>query len=137
MNIIAMSWPSILLSPNKKQHPMQVYRWRKKARETAHYEMIAQRPYGEVPEGHLRLSILFSPPTGSGEFDLDNVIAMMKPKVDGMCDALGINDRRVREILAGFREPSTPDGYVLLRLDAAVPDASFGEWSAALPPGIA
>lgn len=54
-----------------------------------------QRPVwdGKLPEGMLRLSITFYRPNRRS-YDRDNLLARMKSGLDGMCDALKINDKR-------------------------------------------
>lgn len=47
----------------------------------------------EIPDGPLRLSIKFYRPTRRS-YDRDNLLARMKSGLDGMCDAMKINDKR-------------------------------------------
>lgn len=96
--VLVLSWPSRELSPNTRQH------WRPHAAAKRSYrrlcwaDALEQRANvrfgaafrGDVPL-HLRLT--FCPPDRR-RYDRDNLLARMKAGIDGLCDALQIDDRR-------------------------------------------
>lgn len=96
---IVLPWPGSALSPNGRTH------WRVLAKAKARYrQQCAEhaRTTGglpSVPAGAVvALEMVFHPPTRRG-YDLDNLHARMKSGLDGLCDALGVNDRQFRPVL--------------------------------------
>lgn len=63
-------------------------------------------------EGDIRVHMVFVPPTRHHR-DEDNLIATMKSGLDGLADALGVNDKRFR-----LSHEVTPDigGYIVIKL---------------------
>lgn len=92
---ILIPWPPADLSPNKRTY------WRKKNPIKAAYRdecfYIAQRYAGKIPQGLVRAAFIFYPPDNRAR-DLDNVLAGAKSGIDGVCMALGINDKYLRPI---------------------------------------
>ena len=89
--MIELPWPPASLSGHNTGH------WRgksaivKKHREWARLATLAAKPV--VPEtGDIRLSITFYPPDRRG--DRTNFPNRAKPLIDGIADALKVNDRR-------------------------------------------
>ena len=91
--IITLAWPDSLLSPNR------VANWRKKAtaRKVARARAaIATRSgVGSLgampPDASLEVSLTFCPPD-KRKRDMDNVLSSLKSAIDGMADALSVND---------------------------------------------
>jgi hypothetical protein len=68
---------------------------------------LAQRHEARLPsEGPIGVVYKIVPPDGRHR-DLDNIIASLKPFQDGLCDALGVNDRRFLPTFE-FAEPEKP-----------------------------
>lgn len=97
--IIALPWPSRTLSPNARKH------WRSRsaavkcARRAGFYATKAARiaiAAGDVP---VTLAMTFHPPDNRAR-DLDNAFASCKALIDGIADALGVDDRAFRYRLA-------------------------------------
>lgn len=65
-------------------------------------------------DGSLELRLVFFPPDRR-HYDLDNLHARMKAGLDGLCDALEINDRRFRPVTVD-RMNRCPGGRVLVHL---------------------
>lgn len=92
---VVLPWPSPKLSPNARVH------WAELAKAKAAYRracFVLCREAGFEKEvfhaaQDLRLSLSFVPPTRAGR-DLDNCLASMKAGIDGLADALGVDDRR-------------------------------------------
>lgn len=88
---IELPWPPASLSGHAKGH------WRTKSvptkrfREWARLATLEVKPV--VPDtGDIRISITFYPPDRRG--DRTNYPNRCKPLLDGIADALGVNDRR-------------------------------------------
>jgi len=62
-------------------------------------------------EGNVPVSIMFHPPRNSG--DIDNMLAALKSGIDGMCDALGINDKRLRPLTLDIGD-KFPSGKIII-----------------------
>lgn len=60
-------------------------------------------PY--TKEGDIPIKIVFTPPSKRG--DRMNFLNRLKPAIDGIADALGVNDARFVPSIE-FREPETP-----------------------------
>ncbi len=88
---IVLPWPPSSLSPNTRQH------WSKlaKSKKLYRYECWAQAKAQGVQKsdtGSLHLDIVFVPPSRRA-FDLDNCLARIKAGLDGLADALGVDDK--------------------------------------------
>lgn len=88
---ITLPWPPKDLSPNSRIH------WAKLAQAKKAYrtECFLQARIAGVKRQEARrahVSISFVPPDRRGR-DLDNCLAMLKSGLDGIADALGIDDK--------------------------------------------
>lgn len=121
---IDLPWPPAALSPNARKH------WRILAKAKADYR---QRCAVYASLGGMKLgaelipvSIVFHPPDRRS-YDLDNLHARIKAGLDGMCDALGCNDKQFRPVTVDLGE-RVKDGIVrvtLLRSGNARVDGGF------------
>ena len=101
--------------PHPKLNPNQAHGgWRTTenlrvvAKETGYVqglEAIEKQPF--VPSEQHALRITFYPPDRRHR-DVDNLHASMKHYLDGVCLALGINDRSFREVTLAFSEVRKP-----------------------------
>lgn len=90
---IHLPWPRKALSPNARVH------WRTKApfvkaarAEAAWWAVIAFA--GQKPAwARVAVSVIFFPPDNRRR-DLDNLIASLKPTMDGIAEAIGIDDAK-------------------------------------------
>ena len=101
MTRIELPWPAKELSPNARGHWAKQARFKKGARELAHWTVLengwskfsnwtTQIPY---PSRNLPITLTFCPPDKRRR-DLDNAIASFKASQDGIADALGIDDSK-------------------------------------------
>ena len=91
-NLVILPWPPKELSPNSMIH------WAKKAKHKKLYRTacwvlslnarISCSKLGKVP-----IEITFYPPDRRHR-DADNMVASIKSGLDGVADALGVNDRQ-------------------------------------------
>lgn len=91
MTEILFPWPPAELSPNARCH------WAKKARIIKKYRAdcfyLTKAAKAKAGEGAILLDVVFYPPTPRSR-DMDNMIASVKALLDGLADALGVNDSR-------------------------------------------
>jgi hypothetical protein len=91
---IILPWPSRDLHPNSRVHWAKRAKASKAARELAHLLAIeAGWHRATLPEGRLHVW-LDAYPADRRRRDADGVLSSLKPHLDGIADALGIDDRR-------------------------------------------
>lgn len=92
---VTLPWPPAGLNPNARLH------WAAKSKQAKAYRMAcfalcieAKLNQMALPEsGFVTLDIEFIPPDRRAR-DLDNMLSSVKNGLDGIADALGVNDRR-------------------------------------------
>lgn len=114
MNAITLPWPPSSLSGHAEGH------WRSKSTPTAKHRAwanLATLAAGiKAPgAGDIRVHIQFTPPNLRG--DRTNFANRIKPYLDGIADALGVNDSRFLPRYS-FLPPEKP-GCVRFTLEAA------------------
>lgn len=113
--MIRLPWPPATLSGHAKGH------WREKAaatkqhREWARLATLAAGPIQIPATGDIRIRIRFVPPDRKG--DRGNFPHRIKAGIDGIAQALGVNDARFLPSYE-FAEPRKP-GCVFVTLEAA------------------
>lgn len=95
--VITLPWPDKALHPNARVHWAAKAKAAKAARTAAGWAAKVARVRVEG-EGRVTLNILFKPPSRR-RHDIDNCLAACKSALDGIADALGINDCRFRFVL--------------------------------------
>lgn len=93
--MLTLPWPPSTLSPNGRLH------WARLAKAKAEYRKLckavtARSGRWKMPET-FDIALRFVPPTRRN-YDRDNLLARMKAGLDGMCDAMGIDDKRIGAI---------------------------------------
>lgn len=91
-----LAWPAPELSPNHTGHWRMKAAAKKAARGEAYIicrEAIAGAWIAEQREEAVSVSLTFCPPDRRPR-DMDNCLASCKAYIDGISDALGINDQR-------------------------------------------
>lgn len=118
MIAIDLPWPNRALSPNSRIH------WRPKAaiaKTSRQYAIWCAREAGirandpDIPQ-HLKVTAIFMPPDNRRR-DLDNMLASMKPALDGIAQAIGIDDSKWQ--IAIRKEAPVKGGAVRIELEAA------------------
>lgn len=93
---ITLPWPPKELSPNAKLHWARVMRFKKMYRELCHINTLEQKGRGiKFDDAPVQVHLTFHKPTRRA-MDWDNLIARMKAGLDGLSDALKINDKQFR-----------------------------------------
>lgn len=108
--MIQLPWPPAKLSPNARGN------WRTKEKARTAYKLegyIAARGM-RAPEGDIHLSITFHPPDKRHR-DLDNCLASVKYALDGIANALKINDTAFRPITIDWGEP-VKNGKIVIKI---------------------
>lgn len=95
MITVELPFPPRQLMPNCRMDRRAKASYAQTARGTAKYETYNARPNWDFefpPEQRIPLSLTYYPPDYKAR-DLDNLLAASKALIDGMCDALNINDK--------------------------------------------
>ena len=92
MRTVTLGWPSRALSPNARSHWATLARAKKAARKEGYFAVNCGAPI-LIGAAHIRIQVTFIPPDARRR-DLDNLIASIKPHLDGISDAIGIDDSR-------------------------------------------
>lgn len=119
--MIELPWPPKELSPNARIHHMAKARVTKGYRETAYW--LARKDGPQFLPDHMmeasrpiRLDITFSPPDRRKR-DLDGMLSSIKAGLDGLADAMGVNDQRFEFTLR--RAEPVKGGRVIIVVEAA------------------
>ena len=120
---IVLGWPPSDLSPNKRLHWAKLATAKKQYRKdclsvTKEQLKKYKGVYEKIPE-KLVLEMLFIPPD-KRSYDRDNLVARMKAGIDGLSDALRINDKRFNTVISTM-DTTTLGGYVRIRILQEIP----------------
>lgn len=113
---IELPWPAKELHPNGRSHYMAKAREAKKARSNAHKSALAagiRLGDFDIPQA-LRVTVTFMPKTRNA-FDLDNALAALKSSLDGIADAIGVDDSKWH--IALRKEEPVKGGLVRIELE--------------------
>ncbi len=101
---IIIPWLDKRLMPNNKNgKSWKTTNKHKVAYKESCYYITKQCKQKKFPDGNIELDIMFYPPDKRHR-DLDNCLAAIKSGIDGVADALGVNDRRFKPITIDFGE---------------------------------
>jgi len=112
--IVTLPWPNRVLSPNAREHWRNVARVKKAARLDAYWLTVAAYD-GETFQAPT-VAMEFCPPDNRRR-DLDNMIAAMKAGLDGISQAIGVDDRHFA--LSAEVGEIVPRGAVFVTVEAA------------------
>lgn len=90
--MITLSWPPRELSPNARPHHMARARATKAYRTASHWAAKAAHATAPEGDGDIAIRVTFHPP--SRRPDRQNMPGWIKAGIDGIADAIGVNDRR-------------------------------------------
>lgn len=95
---LELNWPPSVLWPNGRAHWAVKNRAKRVARDTA-YWVTRAAPVVAVPDrGAIPVRLTFCPPT-KRRYDLDNALAACKAALDGVAEALVVDDVRFAPVL--------------------------------------
>lgn len=117
---IVLGWPPSDLSPNARLHWGKVARAKKQYRQAC-LSVTKEQLKNEknkknsknIPE-RLVLEMTFIPPDRRS-YDRDNLVARMKAGIDGLSDALRINDKRFNTVISTMDQDYL-GGFVKIRI---------------------
>ena len=116
-SVILLPWPARALHPNARGHFMARARATKKARHDAWLATLAAVSKPRRAElraaAKLRAHVRFFPPDNRNR-DEDGMVPSVKSQLDGIADALGVNDGRFR--LSHEVEGVTKGGRVIVEI---------------------
>ena len=115
---IVLGWPPSDLSPNKRLHWAKLASAKKQYRKDCYSVSKEQLKkyrgvYDNIPE-KLVLEMTFIPPD-KRSYDRDNLVARMKAGIDGLADALRINDKRFNTVISTM-DSDYLGGFVRIRI---------------------
>jgi len=96
--IITFPWYPKELSPNSSKHYLNKAQFKKRYRLECYYHTKAAMVDYPVRDDYKALQITFYKPNNR-HMDLDNMLASIKSGLDGMADALGVNDKCFKRIV--------------------------------------
>lgn len=113
--MIELPWPPKELSPNARVHFRTKAAAAKAYREQSYWITKAADPAPFSATGGIGLRFDFHPPDRRRR-DLDNMLASIKAGVDGIADALGVDDQRFGFWLS--REAPVKGGKIVVTVEA-------------------
>lgn len=118
--IVRLPFPDPALSPNraKGRHWTALADAKASARDAGYFATKQAATAFSAPAGDIALSLLFLTPDKRRR-DADNLLAASKSLLDGMADALGVDDRRFRPILVDW-QPGPPGGALLVAVGVQI-----------------
>ena len=118
---IVLGWPPSDLSPNARLHWAKLARAKKQYRKASFSvskEQLKKIKTDSIPE-KLVLEMTFIPPDRRS-YDRDNLVARMKSGIDGLADALKINDKRFNTVISTM-DTDYLGGFVRIRILQEIP----------------
>tara|TARA_B100000424_G_scaffold83609_1_gene62574 strand:+ start:40 stop:468 length:429 start_codon:yes stop_codon:yes gene_type:complete len=118
---LVLGWPPSDLSPNARLHWAKLARAKKTYRKdcfSVSKEQLKKYKYDALPET-LILEMTFMPPDRRN-YDRDNLVARMKAGIDGLADALRIDDKRFNTVISTL-DQNYLGGFVRIRILQEIP----------------
>ncbi len=117
---ITLPWPDSKLMPNRRhgKHWASSQPAKVRSRQDAYYLAKAAKPEA-MPDGLLPLRIEFHAPDARKR-DIDNLLSAHKAALDGIAQALGVDDSRFRPITLDYTTDTTKRGFVRIQIGEAV-----------------
>mgnify|MGYP001195151922 FL=1 len=120
---VVLGWPPTDLSPNARKHWAVVAKAKKQYRKDCYSVSKEQlKKFKKITENipeRLVLEMTFIPPDRRS-YDRDNLVARMKSGIDGLADALKINDKRFNTVISTMDQDYL-GGFVRIRILQEIP----------------
>lgn len=113
---IELPWPDRVLHPNARTHHMAKAKVAKAVRLQAFYTALSATPFDAPEQGNVLVTMDFFPPD-SRRRDLDGMLSASKNQLDGIADAIKVNDNRFA-LLIRRQDPAPPHGKVVVTVEA-------------------
>lgn len=111
---VTLPFPPTGLSPNSRLHWRSLASLKKTYREVC-WACTLEQNQSPVPDGPLMLELMFVKPSRR-QMDRDNLLARMKSGLDGVADALKINDNRFATVVIRVAPDDQIGGFVRLKI---------------------
>jgi hypothetical protein len=92
---IELSWPPSVLNPNIKAHWRTKHQWAKVYKHEAYILSKKGYRFALMAEEPINVHVIFYPPDNRHR-DEDNMLASLKAALDGIAQAIGVDDRWFR-----------------------------------------
>lgn len=109
-----LPWPDKTLSPNSRPHWAKLSKAKKKAKHDAYY-LALEAGLGRIEADTVAVNLTFYPPDRRPR-DGDNLLASHKAALDGISQALGVDDSKFR-VSFGMAGAIEKNGMVKVELD--------------------
>lgn len=116
--MVVLPWPDSALMPNRKNGRHWASTQRAKLQAQAEGGVAARQALGRNAfrtTAHMPVSIRFVAPDRRKR-DIDNLLASMKPQIDGIARALGVDDSRFRPITLDDAIDKNKKGFVIVEI---------------------
>ncbi len=110
---IILPFPSPDLSPNARLHWAKVAKAKSAYRASCNARALLALKKPWLYEAPYQLDLEFFKPTKRSQ-DLDNLLARMKSGIDGVCTAIGIDDKDFKSVTVSAAQDT--GGFVKLRI---------------------
>ncbi len=121
---LELSWPPRELSPNARTHFRTKAPITKAYREAAYWRAFDADALFQPPDGPVMLALTFHPPDKRRR-DLDGMFSSIKAGLDGIADALEVNDHRFEFTLR--RSDPIKGGKVVINIRSPLPELGYDE----------
>lgn len=108
-----LPWPNKTLSPNSRVHWSALAKAKKKAKSDAYY-LALEAGLGKIEADTVSVKLTFYPPS-KRRYDSDNLLAQHKGAIDGISQAIGIDDSKF-QITFGMAGVIEKNGMVKVEL---------------------
>lgn len=112
--VVALPWPEPILWPNRGGAWWALAQARKEAKRAGFFAALEVGPELFPGTGPLPLTVRFCPSTRR-RFDTDNALAAMKGALDGVAQALQVDDSRFTPVTV-HRGPVQKPGLVIVEI---------------------
>lgn len=112
---VELPYPPNVLSPNNRSHWAKRLKVKQKYKSDCHLLTKAAGAYQFDGIGKIPTEIVFYR-SSLRHADVDNALASCKSGLDGMCEALGINDKRLSPITTWISDETYKGGKVVVTL---------------------
>lgn len=116
--VIRLPWPDTSLMPNRKngKHWASTHQLKVRARQSGYFSaMVAMKEEHINITKRVQLKVTFVAPDNRSR-DLDNLLACIKPQLDGVASALGIDDKLFRPIVIDDAVDVKREGFLIVEI---------------------
>ena len=119
MITVELPWPNRILSPNTRGCWQTKLRAKSGAKEAGYW--LGLQHHGQLQGVDVHAWLTFYPPDRRKR-DLDNLLASLKPDIDGLCEGIGIDDSQIKRVTVEWGDLLPKEGKVILHIAELPPD---------------